>query len=136
MELKNWTRLSEPVRNFELVKPFMNRQLKYSLHLKKLISVPFEQFVDSFDLPFLWKYVIGKSFDLYRYASDLKSGAVLTPKGVRPLFGNLYLPHNAEILARRIKSQRSDVRRKYLLTDAGWLAPAEAERPPILDLRH
>jgi hypothetical protein len=60
----------------------------------------FEQFVDSFDLAFLWKYVVGKSFDFYRYAADIKSGALLAPKGVRPLFGNLYLPHNVEVLTR------------------------------------
>ncbi len=83
----------------------------------------FEQFTDSFDLSFLWKYVVGNSFDLYRYAQDLKSGALLAPKGVRPLFGNLYLPHNVEILTRRIRSQRTDVRRGNLLMDVCWLSP-------------
>ena len=83
----------------------------------------FEQFVDSFDLSFLWKYVVGNSFDLYRYADDLKSGALLAPKGVRPLFGNLYLPHNVEILTRRIRSQRTDIRRGNLLMDVCWLSP-------------
>lgn len=81
------------------------------------------QIIGSFDLPFLWKYVVGKSFDFYRYASDLKSGALLAPKGVRPLFGNFYLPHNFDILTRRIRSRRTDVRRKNLLTDVGWLSP-------------
>ena len=107
----------------ELVKAFHEQVSEAFPTSQKADIGAFEQFVENFDVPFLWKYVIGKSFDLYRYASDLKSGAVLAPKGVRPLFGNLYLPHNAEILARRIKSQRTDVRRKFLLTDVGWLAP-------------
>lgn len=107
----------------ELVKAFHEQVSEVFPPSQKADIGAFEHFVDNFDLPFLWKYVVGKNFDLYRYASDLKSGAVLTPRGVRPLFGNLYLPHNAEILARRIKSQRSEVRRKFLLTDVGWLAP-------------
>jgi hypothetical protein len=107
----------------ELVKAFHEQVSEVFPPSQKADIGAFEQFVDTFDLPFLWKYVIGKSFDFYQYASDLKSGAVLSPKGVRPLFGNLYLPHNAEIIARRIKSQRSDIRSKFLLTDAGWLAP-------------
>jgi hypothetical protein len=107
----------------ELVEAFHEQVSEVFPPSQKADIGAFEQFVDSFDLPFLWKYVMGKSFDLYRYASDLKSGAVLTPKGVRPLFGNLYLPHNAENLVRRIKSQRTDSRRRFLLTDVGWLAP-------------
>ena len=71
----------------------------------------------------MWKYVVGKSFDFYRYPASKKSGALLAPKVVRPLFGNLYLPHNVEILTRRIRSQRTDVRLGNLLTDVGWLSP-------------
>jgi hypothetical protein len=107
----------------ELVKAFHEHVSEVFPMSQKADIGAFEQFLDSFDLPFLWKYVVGKSFDLYRYASELKSGAVTTPKGVRPLFGNLYLPHNAKILASRIRSQRTDARRKFLLTEAGWLAP-------------
>ena len=107
----------------ELVKAFHEQVSEVFPMSQKADMGAFEQFVDSFDLPFLWKYVLGKNFDLHRYASDLKSGGLIVPKGVRPLFGNLYLPHNAEILTRRIRSQRTDVRRKNLLTDVGWLAP-------------
>lgn len=83
----------------------------------------FEQFIESFELSYLVKYIVGNSFDLFRYASDVKSGEISAPRGVRPLFGNLYLPSNSEILVRRIKSQRTDARRNNLLMDVGWLAP-------------
>lgn len=107
----------------ELVKAFHEQVSEVFPASQKADIGSFEQFVDSFDLPFLWEYVVGGTFDFYRYASDLKSGALLAPKGVRPLFGNLYLPHNVDVLTRRIRSQRTDVRRKHLLTDVGWLSP-------------
>ena len=107
----------------ELVKAF-HEQVSEVFPLSQKADIgAFEEFVDSFDLAFLWKYVLGKSFDLYRYASDLKAGAVLAPKGVRPLFGNLYLQHNTELLTRRIKTQRTDLRGKLLQMDVAWLAP-------------
>ena len=107
----------------ELVKAFHERVSEVFPTAQKADVGSFEQFVDSFGLSFLLKYVVGRSFDFYRYAVDLKSGALLAPRGVRPLFGNLYLPHNVEILTRRIRSQRTDVRRGNLLTDVGWLSP-------------
>ena len=107
----------------ELVKAFHEHVSEVFPPSQKVDIGVFDQFVDSFDLSYLRKYIVGNSFDLFRYAADLKSGEIMAPKGVRPIFGNLYLPSNAEILTRRIRSQRTDTRRNNLLMDVGWLSP-------------
>lgn len=107
----------------ELVKAFHEHVSEVFPSSGKADIGVFDEFVDKFELSFLRKYILGNSFDLIRYANDLTSGEVIAPKGVRPIFGNFYLPNNAEILARRIRSQRTDARRNNLLMDICWLSP-------------
>lgn len=107
----------------ELVKAFHEHISELFPQSNKIDLDGFDQFVDTFELSFLLKYVVGNTFDLYRYASDLNTGVLVAPKGVRPLFGNLYLQRNKEVLIRRIRSQRTDVRRNNLLMEVGWLSP-------------
>lgn len=53
----------------------------------------------------------------------INTGQLAAPKGVRPLFGNLYLERNLEQLTSRIKARRSEQRLRFLCTSAAWLAP-------------
>jgi hypothetical protein len=82
-----------------------------------------EGFIDAFDASWLGTYVTGKRFDLQRFAEDINTGQLAAPKGVRPLFGNLYLERNLEQLTSRIKARRSEQRLRFLCTSAAWLAP-------------
>ena len=49
-------------------------------------------------------------------------GVSSRPKGVSPVFGNLFLPENLSLLAERTDRLRSD-RARRLHTSAAWLAP-------------
>lgn len=81
-----------------------------------------ERFLDEFDIPWMRQYVTGKKFALHRFAVEVRDGRVVTPEGVSPVFGNLYLPENLSLLAERIDRLRSD-RSRRLHTSAAWLAP-------------
>lgn len=82
-----------------------------------------EKFIDAFEASWLGTYVTGKRFDMHRFAKDLTAGELAAPKGVRPVFGNLYLEHNLEQLTSRIKARRNEQRLRFLCTSAAWLAP-------------
>lgn len=82
-----------------------------------------EKFIDAFEASWLSPYVTGKRFDIHGFARDLAAGGLAAPKGVRPVFGNLYLQHNLEQLTNRIKARRNDLRLRFLCTSAAWLAP-------------
>jgi hypothetical protein len=82
-----------------------------------------EKFIDAFEASWLGPYVTGKRFDIHGFARDVAAGELSAPKGVRPVFGNLYLQHNLEQLINRIKARRNDQRLRFLCTSAAWLAP-------------
>lgn len=83
----------------------------------------FEKFVEVFDVFSFMQYVIGKRFELRRFAEEAASRAVPLPKGVQAIFGNLYLEHNLELLASRLKARRTEARYGKVCTSAFWLAP-------------
>jgi hypothetical protein len=85
--------------------------------------VGFEEFVEVFDMFSFMQYVIGKRFELRRFAEEVASRAVPLPKGVQAIFGNLYLEHNLELLASRLKARRNEARYGKVCTSAFWLAP-------------
>jgi len=82
-----------------------------------------ENFIDTFDASWLASFATGHRFDIHKFAKDLNAGEVLAPKGLRPIFGNLYLEHNLEQVTNRIKARRSEQRFRFLCTSAAWLAP-------------
>ena len=86
----------------------------------------FEKFVEVFDVFSFMQYVIGKRFELRRFAEEAASRAVPLPKGVQAIFGNLYLEHNLELLASRLKARRTEARYGKVCTSAFWLAPDDA----------
>ena len=91
----------------------------------KHTSVALEEFIASFDAKFLEPYVRGKGFDLARFALDVRQdGLVKTPKGVKPIFGNLYLPENLEGVLIRVKRRlEGKSKRGPLVAPVVWLAP-------------
>lgn len=94
--------------------------------IPKVLSLPFdglEDFVDTFDLKVMAKYLMGRKFDFYRYLVDIHfAQSVKYPKGITPIFGNLYLPTNRELILRRIRDRRQRKKGK-LLTSLAWLTP-------------
>mgnify|MGYP003583629458 CR=1 FL=1 len=82
-----------------------------------------ERFIDEFGASWLATYLTGKRFDIHKFANDVNAGELATPKGVRPIFGNLYLEQNLDQLINRIKARRSDQRLRFLCTSVAWLAP-------------
>jgi hypothetical protein len=83
----------------------------------------FAKFVEVFDIFSFTQYALGKRFELRRFAEDAASRSVPLPKGVLPIFGNLYLEHNLELLASRVKARRTEARYGKVCTSALWLAP-------------
>ena len=81
-----------------------------------------ERFMEAFDLGWLDPFVTGKRFDIRGYARRVVDGEMGTPKGVKPLFGNLYLDRNLELLVEAIASSGSQQRHR-LTTSAAWLGP-------------
>jgi hypothetical protein len=82
-----------------------------------------EGFIDAFGASWMGPYLTGKRFDIHKFAQDVHAGTLLAPKGVRPVFGNLYLAHNLEQLVNRVKARRNEQRLRCLCTSAAWLAP-------------
>lgn len=91
----------------------------------KLTSAALEEFIATFDAKFLEPYVRGKGFDLARFAMDVRQdGVVKAPKGVKPIFGNLYLPENLDGVLTRVKRRLEGKRKKGpLVAPVVWLAP-------------
>lgn len=81
-----------------------------------------ERFLDEFDVSWMRQYLIGKKFALHRFAKGVHDGSLVTPAGVSPVFGNLYLPGNLNPVTDRIERLRAD-KSSRLHTNAAWLAP-------------
>jgi hypothetical protein len=90
----------------------------------KLTSAALKEFIATFDAKFLEPYVRDKAFDLARFAMDVREdGVVKTPKGVKLIFGNLYLPENLDGVLNRIKRRLEGKRKKGpLVAPVVWLA--------------
>ena len=91
-----------------------------------MVSGPaLSEFVAVFEAKFLEPYMREKGFDLARYVADIqRDGAIETSRGVRPLFGNLYLSENLNGVVEGVESRLQGKRRKNpLITSVIWLAP-------------
>lgn len=109
----------------ELVQ-FVNEQVTAAIPKTLSIGVHgLEEFVETFDLKFMSQYLMGKKFDLHRYLTDVHVAQSLKyPKGITPIFGNLYLQANRERILKRIRDRREGVRKHgKLLTSLAWLVP-------------
>jgi len=109
----------------ELVQ-FVNEQVTAAIPKTLSIGAPgLEEFVETFDLKLMAQYVTGKKFDLYRYIADVHvAQSAKYPKGVTPIFGNIYLQANRERILKRIRDRREGVRKhRKLLTSLAWLVP-------------
>jgi len=120
--------------DFERIAPpelwqFVNEQVTAAI--PKTLSVGaqgFDEFVDTFDVKVMAQYLTGKKFDLHRYRHDVHmTQSVKYPKGMTPIFGNLYLPANREQIVQRIQRRREGVSKngklRKLLTSLAWLVP-------------
>ena len=115
----------ERIAPSELVQ-FVNEQVTAAIPKTLSIAVHgLEEFVETFDLNVMAQYLTGKKFDLHRYLADIHlTQTVKYPKGVTPIFGNLYLPGNRERILKRIRDRREGVRQHgKLLTSLAWLVP-------------
>lgn len=85
------------------------------------------RFIESFDLPWLESFVSSKRFDVHAFAHQVAGDQLATPKGVKALFGNLYLERNQELLAERISASRAPRGASTgpygVSSSAAWLAP-------------
>jgi hypothetical protein len=85
------------------------------------------QFIESFELPWLDTFVSSKRFDVHAFAHLVVNDQLVTPKGVKPLFGNLYLERNQEMLVQRISASRgprgAGAGTYGVSSSAAWLAP-------------
>jgi hypothetical protein len=99
---------------------------KITATIPKILSLPFdglEDFIDTFDLKVMAQYLTGKKFDFYRYLADIHfTQSVKYPKGITPVFGNLYLPTNRDLILKRIQNRRQRKKGKTL-TSLAWLVP-------------
>jgi len=91
----------------------------------KLPSAALSEFIGTFDARFLEPYVHGKVFDLTRFASDVRQEErIKVPKGVKPVFGNVYLPENMEGVLLRVRRRLERKRKKGpLVAPVVWLVP-------------
>ena len=109
----------------ELVQ-FVNEQVTAAIPKTLSISVQgLEEFVETFDLKVMAQYLAGKRFDLHRYIADVHvAQSVKYPKGMAPIYGNLYLQSNRERIIKRIRDRREGIRKQgKLLTSLAWLVP-------------
>lgn len=86
------------------------------------------QFIETFDLQWLGGFLTGKRFDISNFAHKVVAGDLTAPRGVKPLFGNLYIERNLEQLTERIEGHRTPRRSGPTITygvrtSAAWLAP-------------
>lgn len=109
----------------ELVQ-FVNEQVTATIPKTLSIGVHgLDEFIETFDLKVMAQYLTGKKFDLHRYLAEVHlAQSVKYPKGITPIYGNLYLPANRERIVNRIRTRREGIRRHgKLLTSLAWLAP-------------
>ena len=109
----------------ELVQ-FVNEQVTAAI--PKTLSIGahgLEEFIETFDLKLMAQYLTGKKFDLFRYLAEVHvAQSTKYPKGITPIFGNLYLPANRDRILKRIRDRREGVRKHgKLLTSLAWLVP-------------
>ena len=116
---------------FELVAPqdllhFFNEQVTASIpRTLSLKNLGLDEFIDTFNVQVMRRYLVGKKFDLRGYLSDVhfKKSAKF-PKGMTPIFGNLYLAENRERIVTRLNDRRAGRRRHgKLQTSLAWLVP-------------
>lgn len=116
---------------FELVAPqdllhFFNEQITASIpRTLSVKNLGFEDFVDTFNVQVMRSFLVGKKFDLSGYLNEVHfKKSVKFPKGMTPIFGNLYLPENRERIVSRLDDRRAGRRRHgKLLTSLAWLVP-------------
>ncbi len=117
-------------KTFEDVAPdllhFLNEQITRSIsQTLPLNNFGLEKFIDMFSVQVMRRYLVGKNFDLSRYLNDVHFRKLVKfPKGITPIFGNLYLPENREQIVTRLNNCRARHRRHgKLLTSLAWLVP-------------
>lgn len=116
---------------FERVAPqdllhFLSEQITGSIpRMLSLKNLGLEEFIDTFNVQVMRRYLIGKKFDLSGYLNDVHfKKSVKYPKGTTPLFGNIYLPENCERIVTRLNDRRAGRRRRgKLQTSLAWLVP-------------
>lgn len=116
---------------FQLVAPpaliqFLNEQVTSAIpRTLSLKNVGFEEFIDTFKVSVMGRYLIGTKFDLTGYLKDVHfNKSVKFPRNTTPIAGNLYLPENRERIVTRLNDRRAGRRRPgKLLTSVAWLVP-------------
>lgn len=116
---------------FELVAPqdllhFLNEQITGSIPRTLSLNNPgLEEFIDTFNIQVMRRYLVGKKFDTSGYLTDVHfRKSVRFPKGTIPILGNLYLPENRERIVTRLNDRREGRRRHgKLLTSLAWMVP-------------
>ncbi|MCU0553491.1 MAG: hypothetical protein MUF17_01805, partial [Syntrophales bacterium] len=116
---------------FELIAPpdllqFFSEQVTSLIPRKLSVGQPgLEEFIDTFNIQVMRRYLVGKKFDLNGYLADVHfAKSVKFPKGTTPILGNLYLPPNRERIVSRLIDRREGKRRHgKLLSSLAWLVP-------------
>lgn len=116
---------------FELVAPqdllqFLNEQITGAIpRTLSLKNLGLDDFIETFNVQVMRRYLVGKKFDLSGYVDDVHfKKTVKFPKGITPIFGNLYLPENRELIVARLNDRRAGRRRQgKLVTSLAWLVP-------------
>ena len=116
---------------FELIAPpellqFFSEQVTSQIPRKlSLGQSGIEEFIDTFNIQVMRRYLIGTKFDFTGYLRDVHfSKSVKLPKGTTPILGNLYLPANRERIVSRLADRRAGKRRNgKLLSSVAWLVP-------------
>ena len=112
------------VAPMDLVKTVSEQITKRMPSTLRLSSDALADFIATFDADFFQSYIRGKGFDLARFVQDIERDGVKTPRGVRAIFGNLYLPENFEGLVPQIRRRLEGKQRKQpLITSVAWLVP-------------
>lgn len=116
---------------FEQIAPadllqFVNEQVTGCIPRTLSLGQPgLEDFIDTFNVQVMRRYVVGKKFDLNGFIMDVHiAKSVKFPKGTIPIIGNLYLPRNRERILTRLADRRDGKRRHgKLLSSLAWLVP-------------
>lgn len=116
---------------FELVAPqdllyFFNEQVTAAIpRTLSLKNVGIEEFIDTFNIHVMRRYLVGKKFDLGGYLNDVHfEESTKLPKGLTPIFGNFYLAGNRERIVTRLNDRRAGRRGLGKLhTSLAWLVP-------------
>jgi hypothetical protein len=123
--IRNLDEAFELVASQELLH-FFNEQITASIPRRlSLKNLGLEEFIDTFNVQVMRRYLVGKKFDLSGYLNDVHfRKSVKFPKGMTPMFGNLYLAENRERIVTRLNDRRAGHRRHgKLLTSLAWLVP-------------